>query len=436
MMDVDVLSMIVVASAFAGGLSMGLPISITLIISSAVGLYVLRGFPVMYQALLTMPYSKTSSFAFSVIPLFILMGYLAERSGISEGAFRMANRWVGHLRGGLGIATVIACACFAATSGSSVATSATVGRIALSEMRKFNYSDAISAGTVASAGLLGILIPPSTMMVIYGLATRVDITQMFIAGILPGLLTVFVFSFGLYVLALVRPGLMPVANVKFTWRERFTGLADGWGILVLFSVLMGGLYGGIFTVTEAAAAGAVTAAVILIARRGFDWRAILGAAMAAARGSAMIFLILIGAGLFSQYVALSGLATDISGALTNLDLPRYMILILILAALIPLGMILEPISITLITMPIVFPLMLKLEFNPIWFGILVVKVSELANITPPIGVNVFVIRSVNRDIPLQKIFAGAFLFMILEIITLVILIAFPPISLSLLGQTG
>jgi C4-dicarboxylate transporter DctM subunit len=433
-MDLSLLSSLVVAAAFIIALCLGMPIAVTLLISSAIGIFVLRGWNVAANAVFGMPYSKTADFGFIVVPLFILMGHLAERSGVSEGAFKLAYRWVGGLRGGLGITTILASAIFAATSGSSVATSATVGRIAIKEMRRYKYSDIISSGTIGAGGLLGIMIPPSTMMVIYGLVTQVDIIKLFTAGILPGILTTFVFSLGLYIVALVRPDMMPTAPVRFTWRERITGLKDGWGIVVLFGVLMGGIYGGYFTVTEAAAAGVATAVLLLFIRKGFAWREVFASGREAAKSSAMIFFILIGAGVFGRYVALSGLANDLSEWLTALELSRWWILIAITAVYIPLGMFLEPISMVLITMPIVFPVILKLGFDPIWFGILIVKVSELANITPPVGVNIFVLRTVDRTMPLSTIFKGTFLFVVLELITLVLLIAFPQISLFLVQQ--
>jgi len=275
------------------------------------------------------------------------------------------------------------------------------------------------------------MIPPSTMMVIYGLVTQVDIIKLFIAGILPGLLTTFIFALGLYVVAIFRPDLMPTARVGFTLREKVSGLRDGWGILVLFGVLMGGIYGGIFTVTEAAAAGVATAAILLILRKGFDWRSIFTSGREAAKASAMIFFILVGAGVFSRYVALSGLANGLSGFLTTLEVSRWWILIAIIAVYIPLGTFLEPISMVLITMPIVFPVIVDLGFDPIWFGILIVKVCELANISPPVGVNIFVLRTVDRTMPLSTIYKGTGLFMVLEIITLILLVAFPQISLIL-----
>jgi tripartite ATP-independent transporter DctM subunit len=404
-------------------------------VSSAVGLYILRGFDVMSSVLYGTPYAIAANFGYIVIPLFFLIGHLAERSGISEGAFKLAYRWFGAVRGGLGISTIIASAIFAATSGSSVATAATVGRIAFAEMRRYRYSDAITSGAVAAGGLLGIMIPPSTMMIIYGLITRADIFKLFMAGIIPGLLTMLIFSLGIYVVAVFRPDLMPPARVKFSMREKIMGLKDGWGVVVLFGVLLGGIYGGILTVTEAAAAGAATAGALLFMRRGAAWKELFSSGTEAAKATAMIFFILIGAGVFSRYVALSGLANDLSEWLVALEISRWWVLIAIILVYIPMGMFLEPISMVLITVPIVFPAIVKLGFDPIWFGILIVKVCEIANITPPVGVNIFVIRAIDRSIPMSTVYKGTFLFVLLEIISLALLIIFPQLSLFLVEQT-
>lgn len=418
-----------VAGVFLFGLATGMPIAFVLLGSAFIGLAMLRGFDVAMTALATMPYSKTADVGLSVIPLFVLMGYLASQADVSANAYNIAYRWIGHLRGGLGMATVAACAAFAATSGSSVATSAAVGKIAFAEMKRYRYNDAISAGTIAAAGLLGIMIPPSIMLVVYGVVTQTDISRLLLAGILPGIMTAVVFSVGLYILARIRPDLMPVAPDRFTWRQRFGSLKQAWSILFLFTVIIGGIYSGLFTANEAAAVGAVAAFGLLLLRHGFQLKPLLAGGIDAASTSTMIFLILIGAGLLGQYVALSGMATDLSRLLAASELNRYVILILILLAYIPLGMFLEPISMCLITLPIVFPAVQQLGFDAIWFGILIVKMSELANITPPLGVNIFVVKGVNPDISLETAFRGVSVFVLFEIITIVILILFPQISL-------
>lgn len=419
----------VVAAVFCLGLLTGMPIAFVLLGSAFLGLVMLRGFDVAMSALATMPFSKTADVGLSVIPLFILIGFLASQAGVSANAYKIAYRWVGHIRGGLGIATVAACAAFAATSGSSVATSAAVGKIAFAEMKRFRYNDCISAGTIAAAGLLGIMIPPSIMLVVYGVITQTDISRLFLAGILPGLLTAFVFSAGLYLLARLRPDLMPASTDRFTWKEKISTIKDGWAVAALFFIIIGGIYSGLFTANEAAAVGAVAAFILLVMRHGMKLGPLLEGSRDAASTSAMIFLILIGAGLFGQYVALSGLATDIARSLAASEWNRYAVLCLILLAYIPLGMFLEPISMCLITLPIVFPIIQHLGFDAIWFGILIVKMSELANITPPLGVNIFVVKGVIPSLTLEQTFKGATLFVLLEVITIALLLLFPQISL-------
>ena len=420
---------VVAASVLLFGLVTGMPIAFALLSAGFLGIVATRGFDVALSALMAMPYSKATDFGLVTIPLFILMGSFATAAGVSEKAYQLAYRFVGHVRGGLAITTVFACACFAATSGSSVATSAAVGKIAFAEMGRYRYNDAISAGVVASAGLLGIMIPPSIMFVVYGIVTQVDIGSLLLAGILPGILTALVFSLGLYVLAVVRPDLMPVASERSTWSQRISGLRDGWRIMVLFAVVVGGIYTGLLTAVESAAVGAVVAFAMAVAKHGLDRGNLVKAARDAASICAMIFLILIGAGLLSQFIAVAGLATELASTVSSSALPREMILALILLMYIPLGMFLEPISMCLITLPIVVPAIKALGYDPIWFGVLMVKMCELANITPPVGVNLFVIKGVRSDLSLTTVFKGASFFVLLEIVTLALLVFFPSISL-------
>jgi tripartite ATP-independent transporter DctM subunit len=275
------------------------------------------------------------------------------------------------------------------------------------------------------------MIPPSIMLVVYGVITQTDISKLLVAGILPGIMTAIVFSAGLYVVALVRPDLMPVSSERFSWRQRIATIKDGWAIVVLFTIIIGGIYSGLFTANEAAAVGAMAAFLLLLLRHGLRLQPVIAGGLDAAATSAMLFLILIGAGLLGQYVALSGIATDLARLLAGSHWNRYVILTLILLAYVPLGMFLEPISMCLITLPIVFPAIQHLGFDPIWFGIIIVKMSELANITPPLGVNVFVVQGVNPSISLDRVFKGASLFVGLEVITIAILILVPGIALYL-----
>jgi tripartite ATP-independent transporter DctM subunit len=267
------------------------------------------------------------------------------------------------------------------------------------------------------------------MFVVYGIVTQVDIGRLLLAGILPGILTALVFCLGLYILAVFRPDLMPVAKERFTWGERIVGLRDGWRIALLFTVVVGGIYSGFFTATESAAVGAIAAFAMSVAKHGLDRKNMVAAARDAASVCAMIFLILIGAGLLSQFVAIAGLATGLASLISSSTLSREAILALILLMYIPLGMFLEPISMCLITLPIVFPAIKNLGYDPIWFGVLMVKMSELANITPPVGVNLFVIKGIKPELSLTTVFQGASFFVVLELITLALLVFFPSISL-------
>ena len=410
-------------------LCIGMPIAFTLIISGFLGLYWLRGIDVAFKAMVSMPFATASEGGLAAIPLFILMGFLATRAGVSDKAYGVAAKLVGHVRGGLGIATVFACAGFAATSGSSVATSAAVGGVAMAEMKKFGYDDRISAGTVASAGLLGIMIPPSIMLVIFGIITETHIGKLLIGGIIPGILTAIVFSLGIYFLAVLKPHLMPTTGMKLPLRERLISLKDTRGICLLILIIVGGIYSGLFTSSEAAAVGATVTLMMALIKLGPSKRSIiLDDFSETARISGMIFLTLIGASLFSQFLALSGVATDFSRYLVNLELNRYLILVLILLFYIPLGTFLDPIPMCLITLPIIFPAIKQLGFDPVWFGILIVKMCELANISPPVGFNCQVITGINPDISLDDVYRGAAYFCFLEIVVLVILVLVPSLT--------
>lgn len=429
------MSLLVVTVVFTLTLVVGMPIAFALFLSGFVGLYWLRGLDVAMSASSAMPFATVSEGGLAAIPLFILMGHFAIRAGISEKAYEVAAKLVGHIRGGLAIATVFACAGFAATSGSSVATSAAVGGVAISEMKKYGYDDRISAGTVASAGLLGIMIPPSIMLVVYGIVTETHIGKLLIGGIVPGVLTAAVFALGLYVIAVWKPHLMPIVGKKLPLRARVVALKDTRGIAFLLLIIVGGIYTGVFTTNEAAAVGAAVTLLLAILRlKPAQYRCVLDDGMKTASICGMIFLTLVGASLFSQYLALSGVATEFSRLIVSMEVNRYIVLIIILAFYIPLGTFLDPIPMCLITLPIVFPAVKSMGFDPVWFGILIVKMCELANITPPVGFNCQVITGIRRDIPLDDVFRGAALFCVLEIVVLAILVAFPGLTTWLPNQ--
>jgi C4-dicarboxylate transporter, DctM subunit len=358
------------------------------------------------------------------------MGYIAGGAGLSEKLYRACNAWLGHRRGGLALATIGGCGAFAAICGSSIATAATMAQIALPEMRRYNYDDRLATGAVAAGGTIGILIPPSIIMVIYGLLTETSISKLFLAGFLPGLLTVAGFMLAIAVITRINPRLGPPA-APATSREKLLALRSVWGPAALFLLVIGGLYLGVFSPTEAASIGAVGAFVLGIVNRGFDREALGQALLDTVKTTAMIFTILIGAILFNNFLILASMPTLVSDWITGLPLGKTAILLVIIGMYFILGCLLDSLAMILLTIPIVFPIIQALGYDPVWFGIIIVMVVELGLITPPIGMNVFVIKGIAREVPLETIFRGVTPFIVAQVILILILIAFPQIALWL-----
>ena len=365
-----------------------------------------------------------TDFNYAVVPLFLLMGSFATTSGMSRELFRAANAFIGHLRGGLGIATILACGGFAAICGSSVATAATFSRVAYPEMRRFNYPESFSAGVIAAGGTLGIMIPPSTVLAIYGIITEQDIGKLFIAGVIPGILAVFMYAATVSIIGWARPGFLP-SGPKANWSERIDALKHVWATLLLFGFVIGGLYGGIFTATEAAGAGAGGAYIIGLARRRLSWKQTLQCLLETTRTTAAVFTILIGALLFGYFLTITQTPQKVTAFLTGLGIGNYGVLTLILIMYLLLGCLMDALAIVILTVPIIFPLIKQMGFDPIWFGIIIVMTVELGLIHPPVGMNIFVIKSVLEDIKISTIFAGVIPFIITDIIRLIILVLFP-----------
>jgi C4-dicarboxylate transporter DctM subunit len=365
-----------------------------------------------------------TDFNYAVVPLFLLMGSFATSSGMSRELFRAANAFIGHLRGGLGIATILACGGFAAICGSSVATAATFSRVAYPEMRRFNYPESFSAGVIAAGGTLGIMIPPSTVLAIYGIITEQDIGKLFIAGVIPGILAVFMYAATVSIIGWARPGFLP-SGPKANWSERIDALKHVWATLLLFGFVIGGLYGGIFTATEAAGAGAGGAYIIGLARRRLSWKQTLQCLLETTRTTAAVFTILIGALLFGYFLTITQTPQKVTAFLTGLGIGNYGVLTLILIMYLLLGCLMDALAIVILTVPIIFPLIKQMGFDPIWFGIIIVMTVELGLIHPPVGMNIFVIKSVLEDIKISTIFAGVIPFIITDIIRLIILVLFP-----------
>lgn len=368
-----------------------------------------------------------TDFNYAVVPLFLLMGAFATTSGMSRELFRAANAFIGHLRGGLGIATILACGGFSAICGSSVATAATFSRVAYPEMRRFNYPESFSAGVIAAGGTLGIMIPPSTVLAIYGIITEQDIGKLFIAGVIPGILAVIMYAATVSIIGWTKPGFLP-AGPKSSWPERVESIKGVWATLLLFAFVIGGLYGGMFTATEAAGAGAGGAFIIGVARGRLNGKQILQCLLETTRTTAAVFTILIGALLFGYFLTITQTPQKVTAFLTGLGIGNYGVLTLILLMYLLLGCLMDALAIVILTVPIIFPLIKEMGFDPIWFGIIIVMTVELGLIHPPVGMNIFVIKSVLEDIKISTIFIGVIPFIITDLIRLVILVLFPALA--------
>ena len=371
-----------------------------------------------------------TDYTFGVIPMFLLMGAFVSNSGMSRELFRAANSFVGHFRGGLGIATIAACAGFAAISGSSVATAATFATVAYPEMRRYNYPQSFATGVIAAGGTLGAMLPPSTVLAVYGIITEQDIGKLFIAGIIPGLLAASMDMATVVVIGWLRPDFLPVAP-RHSWKERLIGLRDIWAMLLLFIFVIGGLYGGLFTPTEAGGVGATGALIIGIVRGKLDGLQIRRSLLQAVRTAAAVLTVLIGALLFGYFLTVTQTPQKVTAFLTALGLGRYGVLALIMVMYIVLGCLMDLLAMIILTIPIIFPVVMQLGFDPIWFGVIIVMTVELGLIHPPVGMNVFVIKSVVQEVTFSTIFRGVLPFILTDLIRLVILIAFPILALWL-----
>jgi C4-dicarboxylate transporter, DctM subunit len=371
-----------------------------------------------------------TDYTFGIIPMFLLMGAFVSNSGMSRELFRAANSFVGHFRGGLGIATIAACAGFAAISGSSVATAATFATVAYPEMRRYNYPQSFATGVIAAGGTLGAMLPPSTVLAVYGIITEQDIGKLFIAGIIPGLLAATMDMLTVVAIGRLRPDFLPVAP-RHSWKERLIGLRDVWAMLLLFIFVIGGLYGGLFTPTEAGGVGAIGALLIGVARRKLTGVEIRRSLLQAVRTAAAVLTVLIGALLFGYFLTVTQTPQKVTAFLTALGLGRYGVLALIMLMYIVLGCLMDSLAMIILTIPIIFPVILQLGFDPIWFGVIIVMTVELGLIHPPVGMNVFVIKSVVQEVTFSTIFRGVLPFIITDLIRLVILIAFPILALWL-----
>lgn len=413
-------------------LVLGMPVWATLFSAGLMGLMMVEGLDMALAQLKTMPYVHTAEYTLLVVPMFILMGHLAFAAGLSHNAYQVGRMWLSRFPAGLGLATILGCGAFAGACGSSVATAATMGRVAIPEMNALGYDKKLSAGTVAAGGVLGILIPPSIILVFYGTLTETSVGGMLVGGIIPGLITMAMFMLGLIWLSWRYPSLCPSPE-SYTWKERFRSLKYFWGIVVLFVIVMGGIWGGIATPSESAGLGAFASMIMMIMANKAGWGGIMAKVSEALRETvhtcAMIFLILLGSYMYSFFITLCGVPEEINQWVAGLPLPPFAIVVMFLLFLIPLGCFLDPFSILVITLPISHPVVVDtLGYNSIWFGILCTKLIEIGCITPPVGLNVFVIAGIARDVPMQDIFKGSMWFVLFEVVTIALLMLFPFLS--------
>ncbi len=389
----------------------------------------LRGLGPALDMVGMVPYRQAAAYTMSVLPLFVVMGNFMFYSGVSRDLYFAAHRWLGHLPGGLAMATTAGCAGFAAVCGSSVATAITIGTVAWPEMQRYNYDPRLATGSIAAGGTLGILIPPSIGFIFYSMLTDESIGKLFIAGILPGILLTVLFILAIYVSCRRNPHLGPQAP-STSFREKLASFRNIWAAVILFLLVMGGLYLGVFTPTETAGIGAFVAFLIMLGKRKLTRANLVGSLLDTGEMVAMGFIILMGATIFGFFMALTRLPNELADLAATLPLPPLLILIAILIIYLFLGCVMDAIAMIILTVPIFYPVVIALGFDPVWFGVMMVIMMEMALITPPVGMNVFVISGATK-VPMYTVFAGIFPFALAMIVCIVILIAFPQIALFL-----
>jgi C4-dicarboxylate transporter DctM subunit len=411
-------------------ISLGMPIGFAMGLVGFVGFAILVSLDAAIVRIGVTAFDLSTNYAIGTVPLFLFMAHLLFASGIGRDLYDFASKWLGRRRGGLAMATIGASSGFAAVSASSLATTATMGLVALPEMRKHNYNISLASGSVVAGGTIGSLIPPSGMFIIYGILTETSIGKMFAAGILPGILLAAFYIVTIAIWCRIDPNVGP-RGPKYTLREKLRSFTKTGEVIVLFALVMGGIVLGWFTPTEAGAIGAFGAIIISVARRRLTWEAARNAIYATLKTTGMIFGILFGALVFNSFVTASTIPLHIVDFVTNSGLPTMAVLLLILVVYFFLGMVLDASAMMTLTIPLFFPLMMDLGFDAILFGVLVVRMTEIALITPPVGMNVYVLSGVARDVPLDKIFKGALPFVAADILHVALLIAFPILVLWL-----
>jgi len=417
-------------------IAIGVPIAIALGVAGGLGIVIIQGWDTLLYTFATFPVGRIASYAWIAIPLFILLGNLAASSGVATNAYVLTNKWVGKLKGGLVLATIAACGLIAATTGSGSTATAVMGKIAVPEMIKYGYNKELALGVTTCCGPLGILIPPSGSFVIIGIMAELSIGKLFISGILPGLLTIVLFMIMVNIRCRLNPQLAPVGS-SYSWKERFKSLPLAWGVVVIFVVIIGGLYTGIATANEVGAIGCFVAfimAIIAIFQRQSTWKAIIVAFQDTVSVSAMIFAFVIGSGIFSLFLTLSGTIPEFLNYINTFNVPSWVLVVVICFIYLILGMFFDPLSMTLLTVPIFFPIMGGVGVDLIWFAVVTVIMIETAAMTPPVAMNAFIMRAVYPDSTLVEIWRGSGWFIVMNLLVIVVLFIFPQIAIWLPGK--
>ncbi len=406
------------------------PLAFAMGLVGVVGIGLTRGWQPALASTAQVVYETGFAYTLSVIPLFILMGNFVARAGLAHELFQAAYAFIGHFRGGLAHATVAACAGFGAICGSSIATAATMSKVAYPSMKKLGYSDSLSTGAMAAGGTLGIMIPPSTIMVIYGIITETNIGKLFAAGVIPGVLTALLMMASIVWMTGRDPEHAP-AGERTSWPDRWKALRGIWGVVLLVIVVLGGIYGGVFTATEGAGFGAAGAFLFALARRRLTWAVLYQVLVESARTTGMLFTLLIAATMFANFVNFTTMPGDLKDWITHLGLSPTMIIVAMMFIYIVLGTVMEELTMVLLTIPLFFPIVTSLGFDPVWFGVLIVMIVQIGLISPPVGMNLFVLNSLLPNVGLGAIFRGCWPFVVVMIGVLGLLITFPGLSLWL-----
>lgn len=404
----------------------GFNIGVVLAFVGFAGFVAILGLEKAFRNMYLIPFNTCISYEFSVVPLFMLMGTVVSRSGIGEDAYLAARTWIGHVKGGLAMATVCGCGLFAATSGSSMATAVTMGKVAYPEMRKLGYDPSLAIGCIAAGGSLGIMIPPSMAFVLIGILTEVSIGKLFLAGIIPGLLEIAVYCLVIFTLCMIDPSKGPAIPAA-RWSERFKGLRKIWAILLLFFVVIGGIYGGVFTPTEAGGMGALGAIVLCVLMRRLNIKGLVDSFMEGAKSIGMIIVMLVGAFIFMRFLAYTRIPALAADWVVNRGFSPTAILLVVVVSFIFLGMFFDMWAVIILTVPILFPVMISIGYNPVWFGVVMCRLLEIGMITPPFGLNLFGLAA-TAEVPAGTMYKGIIPFVIGDLLITAILILFPVLS--------